>query len=192
MGKGTASKADLQIMLVWPELCLRGKDSCPSIDGTHFLPLGVGSCKCQLFRKLHANSPESPHLIISKTSEPKTFVYLLIPHHAAHWCSQKKRVIQYFETLPGETHEHTEYSDRVESCATRALIFVAHRPAGAGQLCEPGCTLGKTPCSAGGDFNQRAYLCLTKQCPHLSPGRVRRNRQLVEVISDAGNPVFTT
>lgn len=54
------------------------------------------------------------------------------------------------------------------------------------------CTCGQTPCSARGDFNQQAYLHLMELCPNLSPGHVRRNKQLVEVISDAGNPVFTT
>lgn len=71
-------------------------------------------------------------------------------------------------------------------------FFVAYGPGGSGQLCELACTLGKTPWSAGGDFNQQAYLCFTKRCPNLPPGHVWRNSQFVEVISDTGNPVFTT
>lgn len=47
MGKGTASNADLRIILVWPELWLRQNEPCPSADRTSFLPLEFGSYECQ-------------------------------------------------------------------------------------------------------------------------------------------------
>lgn len=81
MEKGTVSNADLQIILVWPELCLRGKDSL-RLCWTHFLPLEIVYWEVWPFlpetntsvQKLSVNPLGFPDLIISKTNEPNAFV----------------------------------------------------------------------------------------------------------------------
>ena len=77
MGKGTASNADIQIILVWPELCQRKREGFQPLHWTHFLPVESVSWKV---------SPSLSQMLVFKSSA--------LTLRAAFLSFQKKQVIQ--------------------------------------------------------------------------------------------------